>query len=448
MPRLGLRPYQASLYDDILKATATAKRVVAVLPTGGGKTVIQRALVDHYVGLGRRVTILTHRDSILRQQSRAVSHHRHGIISPSHDETDDHVQVASVLTLARRLDRHKTDVLIVDECHHALAKSWRRVIETLDVLTIGFTATPIRLDGQGLGSLFQTIVTGATIRDLIRDNYLVEPIIYAPSVFDATGIKTTAGDYNFKSMVKQLKRQKIIGGAVNHYRRFADGRSCLVYCATVDHARETADRFNAESIAAEVLSADVSVETRARVIERLTQRVTRVIVSVDTISEGTDVPSVSAIIILRPTKSLSLFMQQVGRGLRPDRDKRDCVVIDAVGNCMIHGSPDDAREWSLDGVSKTSRGPNNAGAYVICKECLRIYDKKHDACPYCGIPRETTGREPDEVDGELVEFLSFTKKMELIKSANSLSDLHKIAKKLNYKSGWVYYEAKKRGFHI
>lgn len=384
---MNLRAYQQQLIDDIrLRYQLGDKSVLAVLPTGGGKTIIFSAIAQSAAAKGNHVLILVHRRELIHQASSKLQWIGvdHGIIAAGIPPSDHAVQIASVQTLARRLSRldWQPTLIIIDEAHHATAGQWARILDHWpDAYRLGVTATPCRLDGCGLRSTFDTMVLGPSVADLIFTGYLSPARIYAPPVVaDLKGIRSRGGDYANDQAAAAMDRPTVTGDAISHYQRLAAGQQTIAFCCNVAHAVSVCDAFKTAGIGAELLLGNTP--DREQVVTAFASHRIRVLVTVDVVSEGFDVPAASCAILLRPTQSLGLYLQQVGRVLRPAPSKAHAVILDHVGNVNRHGFPDDHRDWSLDDRMRRSKG-TPAPSVRTCPECFAAF-KPAPICPVCG----------------------------------------------------------------
>ncbi|TWI38244.1 DEAD/DEAH box helicase [Paracoccus sulfuroxidans] len=453
---MKLRDYQQSAVSNIGVAFKTNKRALFVLPTGGGKTTIFSQVAADAVNDGESVLVLAHRRELIDQANERLK--RFGletglVISGEEMTPDAPVQVASIQTLTRRFEKvGKPDLIIVDEAHRAVADSYARVLEEYpDARVLGLTATPCRLDGKGLKGSFSTIVEGPSIEDLISRGYLMRPIAYSASIPDLTGVKTRAGDYAADQLAEALERSTICGDAVSSYQRITPGRSGIAFCVSVKHAGLTADAFNAAGIQAEVLTGDTPKDERAGILARLRSGETKIVASIETLTEGFDFEGLEVVLLMRPTKSLALYLQMVGRVLRISDGKDEAIVLDLSGNTLRHGLVEEIREWSLDGVKDDQNARATNGDTLktrLCKMCFGVH-KAAPVCPLCGHTHEKDDRIPVAKAGELRRIkaeeleaakraLSDRKKQEE-RECRSLEDFVKLGKSRGYKfaSGWA-----------
>lgn len=455
---LQLRPYQARSADQLReKYRAGHRSVLFVLSTGGGKTVVFCHVAQGAAKRGNVVFIIVHRQELLMQASDKLDQNgvKHGLVAPGHTPTHDKVQVASVQTLARRIKQGRLhirpDLLIPDEAHHSTAGGWRMVINSYpEAFVLGVTATPIRLDGQGLGvkagGIFETMVIGPSMKDLIGEGHLVKPVVYAPPVnLDMSGIHSRGGDYVAAEIAELLDKPVITGDAVKHYKRICDGQPGIAFCASVKHAEHVAEEFRAAGYKAAMVDGKMPDLQRKRMIRGLGDGSVQILTSCDLISEGTDLPAVAAGILLRPTQSLGLYLQQTGRTLRPSPGKKFAYIIDHVGNTLLHGFPDDDRDWTLDGIKREPKQKrDDLGEKPTMKQCPKCYAMHAilPACPMCGHSYEPKWK-PEANDGTLQELTP--EKMEALKrhkrrdiaQAQTLEQLKEIGAKYGHKAGWA-----------
>lgn len=407
---LQLRDYQARAIHDLRTAYRSGARApLLVAATGCGKTVVFSAITAGAVERGRRVLILVHRRELIRQASAKLTWAgvAHGIIAAGFDTSDHPVQVASVQTLARRLKLQtwQPDLIVVDEAHHAVAGTWANVLSHWpEAYRLGVTATPVRRDGRGLGAMFDRLVLGPSVQQLTAQNFLTPAKIYAPaSVAQLLNLRVRSGDYAPEDAAAELDKPTITGDAIEHYQRLGRGCSAIAFCCTTAHAEHVASQFRDCGIQAQTVLGTTPVEQREQLLADLGTGTLQVLVSVDVISEGTDVPSVGCAILLRPTQSEGLYLQQVGRVLRPAPGKDHALILDHVGNVHRHGFPDDVRTWTLDDARRrTGKGGPPAPAVRTCESCFAAF-KPAPVCPCCGAECAAPAREIRQTDGELQE---------------------------------------------
>lgn len=358
-----LRAYQNQAVEDIRAAfRAGAMAVLFQLSTGGGKTLIFSAISVAALARRRRTVVLVHRIELLKQAVRKLAEAgvEAGIIAagwPSHPERP--VQVAMVQTLVHRLDKIEPfQFVVVDEAHHCRARTYERIVAAWPKSwVLGVSATPCRGDGKGLGraagGIFDVLVCGPSIKQLIADRYLAPVKVYVPAnaitPADLADVGTKRGDYETKSLGAAVDRADITGDAVAEYATRADHQPCVAFCYSVRHAQAVAAQFREAGYRAQAVYGAMPAAERDRILSGLGTGEIEVVTSCDLISEGLDIPSVSIVILLRPTKSIVTFLQQIGRGMRPAPEKT-LIVVDLAGNSLRLGRPTADRKWSLDGA--------------------------------------------------------------------------------------------------
>lgn len=451
MREMNPRPYQTQIIADIRSEfRAGRNRVLLVSPTGSGKTVIFSLVTLGAIQKGNLVWIITHRNEILAQISKTLRTIGvdHGIIAAgTPHNAAARVQVASIGTLSKRLGKFpKPDLVIIDESHHSVAKSWCELFAYLGTTKVlGVTATPERLDGRGLGDIFESMVLGPSVSWLIENRFLAQPIYYAPrTVMDFSKVRKVAGDYSKSEVEAMLDKPSITGDVIKHYRFHLDGRTAVAFCVSIRHAEAIAKSFTAAGIPAAVIEGKQSDTDRKRVIDDLATGRIKVLASCELISEGFDLPSVNGAILLRPTESLAMYLQQVGRALRPKQDGSEAVILDHVGN-LRHGLAEEAREWTLEGRAKQRRSKESILDTRQCESCFRIFTGT--LCPECGATRQSKARELEIREGELqrIEAAEFAAqraaKIEL-RMAKSLEEYQRIGRERGYHPNWAIHRWK------
>ena len=466
---IHLRPYQQTFIDNIRDAYAEGhKSVMAVLPTGGGKTICFSYIADNAAKRGNTTFILVHRKNLITQTSKSLKENgiHHGVIAASHPIIDLPIQVCSVQTLVRRLDKFKPPgLLVIDEAHHSKAKTYTDIIDwASDSALLGVTATPTRTDGRGFSDIFSDLVIGPGIAELIEDGWLSRPVLYAPKIpeIDLSNVGIVAGDYNVADLEVAMDQRVITGSAVEHYKRIVPHHPrSVAFCVSIEHAKHVAKEFTSAGIPFASIDGgmdDYEIQTCIRNLERGT---IRGLASCDLISEGFDLPSIGCVIDLAPTKSLARHLQKIGRGLRISPDKTETIILDHVENYRDPnlGLVEQERDWRehFDGRKKreaTSKGDNLS----TCPQCYAVFPPV-PICPVCGYNiKPASGdnaRKIEQIDGELVRIdsaalLSFRstganggrkkqviRKLERIELPESLDHAKVIAKKSGFSDAWA-----------
>lgn len=445
--RPALRPYQQDIRDDIESRWLGVANVLAVLPTGAGKTVLFSSILADEPGAS---CAIAHRQELVSQISLALARNgvRHRIIGQDpvirmivrlHMEEvganyvvpNAKCAVASVNTLTGKKFAESlkpwlptVKLWVQDEAHHVLRDNqWGRAAAMFpNARGLGVTATPLRADGNGLGrhadGLFDTMVIGPSMRDLITMGFLTEYRIFAPpSTFqrDQVAVSQTTGDFNLDQMRKAVAssslvvhdEKQIVGDIVQHYQRIAPGKLGVTFVPDIATAETVAEQFNAAGVPAMAVSSKTPDDERCKILRRFKSRQLLQLVNCDLFGEGFDLPAIEVVSMGRPTESYGLYVQQFGRALRLLDGKDRAIIIDHVGNVMRHGLPDAPREWSLDRRERRSSGKSDAQTIRAClnPECGAVYERFRDACPYCGtpVPPPAERSRPEFVDGDLFE---------------------------------------------
>lgn len=334
---------------------------------------------------------------------------------------------------------------LVHNCHHAVAGQWRNVTDrNPNAFLLGLTATPERLDGKGLGiesgGVYEKLVLGPSVKSLIERGYLSQPRVFAPPInFDDSALRTIAGDYDVKQMSEMLDQPQIIGDCVRHYSKICPNMPAIAFCSTIEHARHTAEQFCNAGFDFKCIDGTMSDFDRRDAIEGLGSGRYDGLTSCNIISEGTDIPVVGCAIFLRKTKSLSLYLQQAGRVLRPYSGKEYSIILDHVRNVENHGFPEDERDWSLEGRRKQKRDEDEIFIRT-CPQCYACYKSSLRACPVCGFGAENaikSQREIEFIDAELVEIHKVQKERER-KEANAFNKLLELGKKRGYANPYAW----------
>lgn len=409
---MQLRDYQELAIEAVRDSyRAGHRRTLLVSPTGSGKTVIFSYVAAGVAKNGKRVLIIAHRRELLKQISAALTKAgvKHSmLVSTSRGIPTRNVVVASVFTLANRLKHFPApDLIVGDEAHHFTPdSSWGKVVSAFPkALVLGVTATPERLDGKGLGSLFDDMVLGPTVAELTEQEYLSPADVYAPSRPDMSGIHTRMGDYVKSELEQAMDKPSITGSTVAHYTKLTPGKKAIAFCVSVKHARDVAEDFRRAGYAAFHIDGGMKEAERDQVLKDFESGKIQVLTSCDLVSEGFDLPAVEVAILLRPTQSLSLYLQQCGRAIRPSPGKEKTYIFDHAGNTARHGFIDEPRDWTLNGdiIKKRRAEAKEKPADIrTCPECFAMHPPT-PACPKCGHIYKVKSRKIQHIDGELVQ---------------------------------------------
>lgn len=408
---MKLRDYQDTLVRDIRVSIRDGhKNVLAVLPTGGGKTVIAGSISKNTADKGIGCFFICHRDFLVHQTALTFGQWGldYGIIAAGHKMQDRAIQICSIDTLKNRLDKvDQPGVRIWDEAHHLRAAGWMKVHAAGDGIDIGLTATPERLDGKGLNPPFTTMVLGPTTAQLMEWGMLSQYRAFAPSTPDLSGVRTVAGEYSASDIEKAVRESVIMGDIVGTYQQRAAGTRAVYFCPDIAYSKELAEAFNAAGIRALHVDGETPSKDRVKAAIEFADGRLDVLTNCALFGEGYDLAAqaqrdvtIDCVGLVRPTQSLTLHRQQIGRGLRPK--DYPCIILDHAGNVERHGLPADEIDWSLAGRPKEPRKMD----HKMCKHCHCINEVTATVCIECGMPlAEERGRRVIEqvTDVELKE---------------------------------------------
>ena len=383
---ITLRPYQRQASDAIRMAMRQHRSVLYQAPTGSGKTALVAHIFHglHMRGLG--AWMLVHRRELVEQTSSALADAGvpHGIICPGYAEQSLRpIKIAMIQTLARRKNLTPPWLAVVDEAHHSVSATYQRVLSEIPSShVLGVTATPERLDGQGLGDIYQHMILGPTVPELTAQGYLSPFRIWAPPGVSVSGVRTQGGDYVRAELARAADRAPITGDAIAHYRRLCSGKRAVAFCANVLHSQHVTEQFNAAGIPALHIDATTPDAERRKGMEDFRAGKILVMVNVDLFGEGVDVPAIEAAIFLRPTQSRALYLQQAGRALRMFPGKREAIILDHAGNVERHGFPDAAYPWTLNGRPRKAKVDEEPAIKIrVCPVCFAAVRVSVSVCP-------------------------------------------------------------------
>lgn len=410
---IALRDYQQSIVDAVARATRGSRAILAVLPTGGGKTTVAAELARRMALKGFRVWFLVHRKELLEQAAARFRKWglRVGIIAAGYvPDPGADVQVAMVQSLQNRLDgitnADHPHFIFVDEAHRATAGQYTAAFEPFpNAVVIGLTATPERADGTGLGETFNLLLNPTTTWDLIRRGFLVQPLYYCAEI-ELAALTTKGEDYDESSQMERFDKPRLYSEAIQKWRLYGRDYLTVAFCVNVAHSKATAAAFNADGIAAAHLDADTPKREREQILADLAAGKYRVICNVSLLGEGWDLPAVGCVLLNRATKSRPLYFQMVGRAARPTAgfeattdaervaavktsSKPRAVVIDMGGNLKTHGYWEAPIEYSLEAPKKKKRKKGAPLDVFTLRECPRCRAYTHATARVC--PDEDCG---------------------------------------------------------
>lgn len=408
---------------------------------------------------GNRVMFLIHRKEVLQQAVKTFN--EQGV-------NRNLLTAGMVQTLTRRVDKLPIpDVILVDEAHHALARSYQNILNKFPkAIVLLFTATPHRTGRVQLDQIADDIIVGQSIHKLTEKGFLA-PFRYfqPPNDFDSKLLKRgSTGDFTNESM-SQAMSTKIFGHIVKQYKRIAPGMQAVVYTYSIDSAIKIAAEFNSEGISAVEVDGTTSKEKRDLAVRKFREQEIKILVNVNLFTEGVDLPNVDCVIMARPTASLALYLQFSMRCLNP-RPGKTAIIIDHANNFKSFGYPDDDRDWKQaikSGKQKSKTLLKDPGLSIVtCDYCFAVVkasEVKDGKCPICGKPIKVHEAKPIS-DVDLVEATRERKEKikqiiqdqvmtnivdKPVSELKSLSELQAYARLHGYKSGWAWYQAKRKG---
>lgn len=451
-----LRNYQKELITKIRKSLASGHRhIIVQSPPRTGKTVVMAEIARRTTDKGNRVCFIIHRKEVLDQ---AKATFKEQGVDPNL------LEAGMVQSLTRHVDTMRPpEVILIDEAHHALAKSYRRILEAFPTAyVLLFTATPVRTGRNQLDQIADGIIVGKSIKELTEQGFLAPFKYYAAKDKDVDDQKlrrSSTGDYVTAS-IEDAVSHKIYSHTVDEYLDKAGGKQAVVYTYSVEAANHLADEFNARGITAEAIDATTSSQVRDTAVLAFRDQKLKVLVNVNLFTEGIDLPNVDCVIMVRPTMSLALYMQFSMRCLNP-RPGKTAVIIDQVGNWERFGLPNTDRDWKALAKSKASpaKSLKRGGVQVIqCPDCFGVVEKNEvedNACPLCGYSPLVKKRGYAEQKAELLEITESdqvkrikkiisdqvmlnvsTKRVDQLQSRQ---EFQAYAKLHGYKPGWVWY---------
>jgi superfamily II DNA or RNA helicase len=464
---ITLRPFQSEIIEQVEQAIAAGKRkIVAVLPTGAGKTVIAAEIIRRFRECGLFALFLAHRREIISQTSQRLTEHgmplgSHGIIMAERAQDlrpQAQIQIASIDTLHARGVRSKimelppATLVIFDEAHRVRGRTRENLLKQYpDAILIGLTATPCRGDGRGLGNIFDAMVVGPQVQALTDLGTLVPAKVYAPVYRDvAKGVGTSQGDYIINQLSSRMNTAELVGDVVRDWLAHAQRRRTVAFSVDVAHAVNIRDEFVRAGVRAEFLTGETPTLERESILARLASGEAEVVANCMVLTEGWDCPPVSCCILARPTKQLGLYRQMVGRILRPAEGKTDAIILDHAGAVYRHGPPSDDIAWTLavdfkaENTTDAARKRGEAPEMAKCPECSAIMTSK-PPCWSCGWVPKRRGREVEFTDGELGLVIGGKSNASVYSIEDKRrwhAELAYIAQERGYQRGWIAHKYK------
>jgi DNA repair protein RadD len=417
MADLKLYDHQEDLVSKIREAWTQYRRVMLWLPTGGGKTELSVALADLEHIRGGTVLFVVERKTLCAQAASRFRKYGHepGILRGEDTSLSgfESVVVASVQTIASRRDHlyvqqalDRVSLVIIDEAHIRFGHHDELDQAMPNARILGLSATPLR---DGLAKHYDTLVRGPSYGWMIENGYLIRPRYFLPHAEHLKGLSgvsvSSTGDYVNAELSALMRKKTIIGDVVSTWQEKAEGRPTICFCVDIAHSKDTCDAFNLAGVRAEHIDKSTPEDERRAMFARFRDGETKVLCSIVVLAIGFDEPGASCAILARPTLSLALHIQQIGRVMRTHPRKADCLVLDHAGNVLRHGKVEDFVPPELSEIDKTSdkrKKSDEISDYYPCPECRAIMSPGQRVCTECGheIARKS---QVDFIPGELTE---------------------------------------------
>ncbi len=445
--------YQQKLVDRARSALAQGnKGILIVSPPGSGKSVVIAEIARLTTEKGGQVLFFVHRKELVNQ------------IKDSFIAQGVNLNNCTIMTVGKVANRlgylPKPNLIIVDESQHSRAKTYLKIFKFYsDVPRLGFTGSPWRLSGKGFKDIYSAMIEGPNVKWLIKNQKLAPFTMYGYRLGDDSQLKHGSnGDYTNKSL-DAFSQTIIRGDIIKNWKRFANRRKTIVYCHSVQFAKEVANAFKRANINAEEADSKTPEKERDRIMSDFKSGKLKVLCNCDLISEGFNVPDCSCVILLRPTESLVVYLQQSMRCMRYQPDK-DAIIIDQVGNFTRFGLPDAERQWSLDDrIQHPQREGMSAGpAIKTCPACFAVILASYHICPFCGYSFEAEFRKIKQDKLARLEKINESvaekrkrkreEKEIALRDPSTFTTFKEFAiygKAMGYKPGWAWNRAKAKG---
>lgn len=455
---MKLRQYQQDTIQEIRNSLKTGlKRVMVMSPTGSGKTVLAATIVKNASEKGKRTWFICDNVELVEQTIETFEKFglSVGVIQGIHEKTDytKQIQVVTAQTITRRWQRFDQnrqwlpDLILIDEAH-VVYKSHNEIMRMLpSVPVVAFSATPFT---KGLSKIYDSMVVSTTTRELTALNYLSKTVVYGAAMPDLKGVKTkNNGDWQEESLVEKINTKKIVGDIVSTWQRLGENRQTIVFCVNIVHSTVVANAFDDAGVITAHIDGHTNKDMRKQMIAEFKGGEIKVLCSVGVLVKGFDAPNVGCIVMARPTKSLMLHIQMLGRGLRIAEDKKDCIILDHAGNVQRNGFPDDDLPDRLCDGEKgnvNDRKPKDDPLPKPCQKCTYMKPAGLHKCPKCGFEPEK--QNDVEVEPGELKLLKANEKRNKIESKEDkqkfYSGLLRVAKDKGYAEGWAANQYRSR----
>ena len=441
---INLRDYQNDLYSRAIKELQSGKsRVLITAPCGSGKSFLFLKMCESAINNNKKVLILVHRKELAEQHKELLTEHGMNV---------SNIRIALFFSEINRLGQYDNPDLIICDESHWIPKTLRKVLDYYKCWVIGLTATPCRLTGASMGDVYEVLITGISVKELIEKKCLAPYEYYSVPVADTTDLPIQHGEYVMASAEKLLMQTAIYGDVIKSYQKFADGARTIIYATSIKHSKSVVKAFCDAGYKAAHIDGSMSKADRKKIMDDFKSGEISIISNVMLIVEGISIPDCECCILLRPTVSTTVYIQSSMRCMRY-KEGKTAKIIDCVMNYTKMGFPDDDREWSLTKKITRRNEHNDDGTLSIrqCSECFRCF-KTQAKCPYCGHTYEVKGRELKAIQDVELRKIQAVEKEEQEKQrkyarmevgqCRTIAELQKIAKERGYKQAWVWQMAR------
>ena len=442
---MKLRDYQEELVDGIKRSMRAGNHSIIVQsPPRSGKTVVMAHIAKSATDKNNKVLFFSHRKEINEQVYKTFENNNVNM---------DLVTIGGVQSLVRKLDKlDEPTIILIDEAHHSKASSYKKIIDYFpNAYKLLFTGTPVRLDGSGFDDIAEDIILGKSVKWLQEHGRIAPFKYYAPQLIDVSRLKKRSGEFT-KQSVDDTMKTVVFGDVIGHYEKLAKGKQAIVYTHSVEASENVSKAFNDAGYNSMAVSGKTPREARETAMRAFRNGDLKTIVNCELFTEGIDLPNVDVCIMLRPTQSLSLYLQFAMRALNP-REGKTAIIIDHVGNVERFGLPNQDREWSLQGIIKKKQTAKIGEPTVrVCEMCFATFWSKERICPECGYENEPTKQEIELIrEAELKEIKEeqqrkIREKVQTYVTPDMCQNMDELkAYQLlhGYKNGWCWYQAKR-----
>ena len=442
---MNLRDYQEELLNGIKQSMIAGNHSIIVQsPPRSGKTVVMAHIAKSATDKNNRVLFFSHRKEINEQVYKTFENNNVNM---------DLVTIGGVQSLVRKLDKlDEPTIILIDEAHHSKASSYKKIIDYFpNAYKLLFTGTPVRLDGSGFDDIADDLILGKSVKWLQEHGRIAPFKYYAPQLIDVSRLKKRAGEFT-KQSVDDTMKTVVFGDVIGHYEKLAKGKQAIVYTHSVEASENVSKAFNDAGYNSMAVSGKTPKEERETAMRAFRNGDLKIMVNCELFTEGIDLPNVDVCIMLRPTQSLSLYLQFAMRALNP-REGKTAIIIDHVGNVERFGLPNQDREWSLQGIVKKKQAAKIGEPTVrVCEMCFATFWSKERICPECGYENEPTKQEIELIrEAELKEIKEEQQRKvrEKVQTyvtpdmCQSMDELKEYQLLHGYKNGWCWYQAKR-----